>query len=168
MRWLQQPFIIHPGTTASSSPCGLDTATALGRGRTYYSCITLATGLLRRSQQCCVYLVGSPEEELWLWIQLTLVPGRDIPMTTLTLALLSRGGNGSLFGWVLPCHLSLLTRRRGAWDRGQPVQLSAPYQNAYPALFSFIPTQSPVIPLQSYKKTASPPSILRTRPLLQS
>jgi hypothetical protein len=62
-------FVLQPGLTVA--PRG---------GCNFYSCNFLAIGL-SRGQTCidCLYLVGSPEDELQLWLRLSLVPGQTRP-----------------------------------------------------------------------------------------
>jgi hypothetical protein len=62
-------FVLQPGPAEGPS----------GR-RNFYSWNTLAVGL-SGEETCCdfLYLVGSPQDELRFWLQLSLVPGRTRP-----------------------------------------------------------------------------------------
>jgi hypothetical protein len=67
LRCLQQPSTTHLVTTTSSLSCGRGIAVALSRGPSFYSCITLAISLSGGEVfSACLYLVGGPEDELWL------------------------------------------------------------------------------------------------------
>jgi hypothetical protein len=61
-------------------------AVALSGGCSFYSCITLTAGLLEEELSVAVYLVGAPEDELWLQLQLSLVSGRNRPCAFRTLS----------------------------------------------------------------------------------
>ncbi len=74
-RCLKQSSTTHPGTTASSSSYG-QIAVAPSGGHSFYRCINPNSWpIWRRSLQCCLYLVGPPEEVLRLHLRLSLVPG---------------------------------------------------------------------------------------------
>ncbi len=79
-----------------------DTAVALGGGRSFYSCtLPLRLAFWKRGLQCCLYLIGPPEDSLRLRLRPSLVLGRTHPCSRGVVSHAGRLWCGSCTGGVV-------------------------------------------------------------------